>query len=288
MPNPDLSVVYEEAIQAHQQDDFDGAEAGYLQILEQKPGAAHVHYLLGTVYLSKRSYDIAKGHLITALSTEQKPGYQLALGHAHRLLNELEDARNAYCLTRESDLGNREAIYFLGITLTEMCEYDTAEIVLRCAQAIKKDSRECATALGEVFRQQKKLSEAKEVFESALSLEPDCLGGLIGMGQTLIDAGDEEAGGAVLKKAISLYPNHHETHLSFGDLFRRQDKLDWAASAYNSALELHPRCIIAWINLGITLKSQSKSDEALNAFKKANDLNPNDPRIRPAMGELTL
>jgi tetratricopeptide (TPR) repeat protein len=128
--------------------------------------------------------------------------------------------------------------------------------------------------LGEVYRETKRLREAKEVFERAVPIWPAMPEiraslGLVCQEMKLID----EAIGH-FEEAVTLRPDNASDWNNLGILFSDKRAFDRAIECYRKAIAVDPNYAFAWNNLGNAAGYTGRYDESLAAFDEAIRLKP--------------
>ena len=130
-------------------------------------------------------------------------------------------------------------------------------------------------ALGVIFAQTGRNSEAVHANQTAVSLSPQDAGAHSNLGNVLKELGRLDEALASYKQAIVLNPNFAEAHYNLGVTFKAQGRLDEALASYKQAIVLKSNYAEAHSNLGNVLKELGKLDEALASYKQAISLKPN-------------
>jgi tetratricopeptide (TPR) repeat protein len=164
---------------------------------------------------------------------------------------------------------------------------------------------------------QGRLSQAKEIYQQILGVNPDHPPALHLLGQLEHRIGRSEAAvrliykaislkpnsamfcdlGAVLKaqgkldaavesyyQALALKPDDTNVHNSLGAIFYTQNRLDEAIHHYRTATLLDPGYFEALINMGLALKMQGRLDEAAESFRRAISIKPDYPEAHFNLG----
>ena len=142
------------------------------------------------------------------------------------------------------------------------------------ALALKPDYAEAHTNLGNILRDQGKLSDAAARYQRALALKPDFPDAHNNLGNTLKDQG--KLGDAVrhYQRAFALRPEFPEAHNNLGNALAAQGKLGDAVAQYQRALALRPEFADAHNNLGNTLAALGKLGDAVAHYQRALALKP--------------
>ena len=219
---------------------------------------------------------------------------------------------------------NWEAHYNLAIALISKGDQTEATRELRTAIQQKPDSVSSHFALGSVFEDEKKLSDAEEQFRSTLKIDPRFAPGALKLSEVLIaegkqhaavdcleealrqnpstdqvgslkaalglayaENGEVEKGQATLADLVTTEPNSAGAHFNLGLLFMRKGQptdLEAAAKEFREALRLDDTMNIARIALGRALNSLRKYSEAIPVLVEYTRREPKDAQGFYALG----
>ena len=105
-------------------------------------------------------------------------------------------------------------------------------------------------------------------------MRPEYADALHFLGLLAHQAGDSEAGIALVRRSVALAPGHAEFHSNLGTLYLDTGRLDEALAACRRALALKPDHADAWGNLGGALHESGRHEEAATACRRALELRP--------------
>ncbi len=77
------------------------------------------------------------------------------------------------------------------------------------------------------------------------------------------------------RRALSLDPDHADSHLNLGRLLHEGGELRAAEQHYRRAMGLEPASATAAFNLGVALEDQGRAEEGIAAYGRALDCDPN-------------
>ncbi len=117
-----------------------------------------------------------------------------------------------------------------------------------------------------------KLSNAVEVFEASLKLDPDSEDTHYNLAFTLARMGRTDDAIRAYREALRVFPDYAEAHNNLGNLLKNQGKLEEAIVELNAALKINPDHSSAHNNLGVALAQLGRLDEAVLHFSKATQL----------------
>ena len=128
------------------------------------------------------------------------------------------------------------------------------------------------------------VARARQLFEKALTQEPDNRSAVLRLGTLCLRTGDMPGALAHLDKAVRLDPGRAEARFAYGDALMRAGQFDRAAEQWAGLARLQPRRFEAWVNLGTALRQAGKPAEALHAYEAALQIRPGDAEILVEVG----
>lgn len=135
--------------------------------------------------------------------------------------------------------------------------------------------------LGELYFEQKRISELVDVFERAVGANPDSCGLRIAYARHLVRAGLAERALPLLQEAETLAGPDEMEHVHFtrGNALGRLGRYEEAARSFERVLELEPENFEAARLLGYSLMQLGKFEEALASFRAAEKGIPENARL---------
>ena len=125
-----------------------------------------------------------------------------------------------------------------------------------------------------VLHQQLKFSEAQNIYEQILTLEPDHFDALRLLGVLFAQTKKNTEAVEVLSKALKVNPNHVRSLSNLGIALKGLERLDESLTSFDKALSLDPNFADAYSNRGNVLQNMGRFDEALDSVDKALSLGP--------------
>jgi tetratricopeptide (TPR) repeat protein len=119
-------------------------------------------------------------------------------------------------------------------------KYGEAEAAYRKAIALRPQSTEAHTNMGNALSGQRKHREAEAAYRKAIALKPDYVEAYYNLGNGLFVQGKRGEAEAAWRKAIDLKPAYPEAHFNLGLVLREQTQFDQAAAALKKAGDLFP------------------------------------------------
>ena len=198
-----------------------------------------------------------------------------------------KSAKDVFDKILASNPNNIEAIYWQGQTLLEMRDSIAAGDLYSKALQSNGNAPLLLAGMGEVELRQGKTTDARQRFETALSLTK---GKDIDVFNAVADANvDAKAGDATyaiekLNQAMQVKKfNNVETYILLGDAYRKLIDGGNAVQSYQKALTVDPKYAEAKYKIGKIYLTQNNKEYFLPAFEEAVQM---DPAYAPAYYEL--
>jgi tetratricopeptide (TPR) repeat protein len=181
---------------------------------------------------------------------------------------------------------NDRAYVKLGRFYREQRKFSQAEDLFKEAIELNPKNDEACVRLGWLYQSQGKFSQAEDLFKKAIELNPkkDCA--YFCLGWLYQAQGKFSQSEGSFKKAIELNPKNDEACVRLGWLYQDQDKLSQAEDLFKKSIELNPKNDCAYFCLGWLYRNQGKPSQAEDSFKKAIELNPKNEDAYVGLGEL--
>ncbi|MFH1114675.1 MAG: tetratricopeptide repeat protein [Pseudomonadota bacterium] len=130
--------------------------------------------------------------------------------------------------------------------------------------------------------------EAIDMFEKALSIEPNSHEIYGNLGSAMLGQGRPEQAVKYYRRAMELKPDSAQAHMGLGNAFLELGKTSEAIKHYTRARELIPRSAVPHIRLASVLHQYGKLSEAMTAYRKAIELNPASVEAHTRLGNILL
>jgi tetratricopeptide (TPR) repeat protein len=125
-----------------------------------------------------------------------------------------------------------------------------------------------------------RLPEAIEHYKAALAIRPDSVEAHSDLGNSLSQMGDSQAAVTEYQAALRLAPDSAIPHNNLGNAFFRMGRLEEAIAQYKTAVRLKPDYADAYNNLGAALASLGRTQEAIAQFQAALRIQPDYAQAR--------
>jgi protein O-GlcNAc transferase len=289
-----LQQIYQQAIAAHQKQQFAFAEKQYKLFLRWQDQETEAWFNLGILYCETERY--SQSILAFNKVLEQDLNHNLAYyysGICYERLNQVEEAIAAYQKTIELKPYHIDAYNNLGNLLTQQGQFAEAETIYRQAIEINPNHFGTYLNLGNLFLLQNQFQFAKETYQLGLKIipdQPDILHNLAltdeieknpipyyrSFGDRLYELGNYEAAIAEYQKILNLQAGDV-------DLYEKINHCYWQLNQPNDAIEIlkigtkiHPEFAPLHFTLITNLLYQGRTEEAVKQAEIASECLPKD------------
>ncbi len=144
---------------------------------------------------------------------------------------------------------------------------------------------EAYVVLGNMYKDQEKFVEAKDMYEKALAVKPLQIGALIGLGWVMYHEKDYRKAQDHFEKAAQVYPQISLVWKELGWFYKCRKDYTHASAAFEKAISLNIRNYRVFLELAWIYKQEKKYAEAEHVLRQAIKMNPRDDR---AIGEMAV
>ncbi|MGB3404531.1 MAG: tetratricopeptide repeat protein [Microcoleaceae cyanobacterium] len=130
-----------------------------------------------------------------------------------------------------------------------------------------------------------KLSEAIQIYRSAIELKPDDAKLYHYLGDALARYKQTEEAISCFRKAIDIDSNFFSSYHRLGEVLQSKGCYDEAISSYSNAIELNPNNFRSHFNLGRVFAHKSQWSKAVASYTKAIAINQSDAMVYHYLGE---
>jgi tetratricopeptide (TPR) repeat protein len=138
--------------------------------------------------------------------------------------------------------------------------------------------------MGQTLWQAGQQQAAVSHYEQALRIDPSLTYAHVHLGIALSRLGKNQDALAQLMEALRLSPDSPEVHNDLGDALLQADRLPEAIEHYEHALQIRPDYAEAHSNLGVVLSRTGKMQEAIAHYEQALNIKPDAPEIHYNLG----
>ena len=273
--DPQLQSMLQQAIQAFQSGNFDGADSILKTVLQVDPKNLLALNVLGLIKGSEAKYTEAANFFGRAARiSPNDASIQFNLAKALTDSGNDKDAITHHKKAVALDPNNQEAWLSYGITTSNLGRYEDALIYYGNALRLKPDYSEALLSKGNVFYALKRYDEAIPHYDQAIAINPHYPEAWSNKGVILDHLKRYDEAIAHFAKAISLKNDYSDEWFNKGKVLNELKRYDEAITHYDKALSLKPDYAEAWSNKGVTLHELKRYDEAITHYDKALSLKP--------------
>jgi predicted O-linked N-acetylglucosamine transferase (SPINDLY family) len=273
--NTKIQFMLQQAIQAFENGNFDGADLILKRILEADSKNFLSLYILGLIKASQSKFREAADYLVRAARIQPNDAslqYNLAKALADSGNDKDALAHHKKAVTLAPN--NSEAWLSYGLSTFNLGRFDEALAHYDKSLSLKPDFSGAWSNKGIVLYKLKRYDEAITHYDKALSLKPDYAETWSNMGNTFKEIKRYEEAISYYDKALSLKPDYAEAWSNKGITLNELKRYDEALVHYDKALSLKPDYAETWSNMGNTFKEIKRYEEAISYYDKALSLKP--------------
>ncbi len=210
-----------------------------------------------------------------------------------RSLTELRDRlaageRIEFDLIRSASDAIAEVYHFLAANYPNRTPGRVELVHARLADYLRAGGSESTVLTAGILLDLGQYSLAATTYESVEEDDPLYLDAALGRSDSLIEAGEVDAGIAVLRELAAMHPGVRRVHTNLGDALRRAGRYDEATDSYDAAVKLttNPDRLSWFLHYarGMTLEREGRWDEAEADFRRALELSPGQPLVLNYLG----
>lgn len=232
---------------------LDSAAESFKQVLAAQPKNAEAYYNLGTLYLRKNDFTLAKTFLEKAVTL-----------------------RAAY----------PEAWNNLGMIAAQTNQTDDAIHDFQASLAQRPDYVTALLNLGNVYRRQGMLADSRRLLGRAVEVEPESAEANYSLGMLYARDNDLPRATDLLKKSLALRPNYPDAINNLGVLYVQQGKTDEAEKLFTDCIRVAPDFDQAYLNLARLYMLRQQKDKARATLESLLKLRPEHKLAQQALGML--
>jgi len=142
--------------------------------------------------------------------------------------------------------------------------------------------------LGQMQMEKQNYWVSLTLYIQAAMLNPRDAGILAGMSNVFLRLGANKLAAQTMRQAPAedLEGKDPNVHLTLGQIYRKEQEFDLAATSYTRALELDASQVWAAYGLGLSHYAQGRMKEAATALQRAQQLKPGIPHVLYTLGQL--
>lgn len=299
-------LLFRQAIEYHQQGDFDKAEQIYRHILETLPRQPDVLNLLGLIAQAKNIHQEAVNLFYQAIQADNKrPQFYfnlgislhlwnkphealeafeksatldaniketwLEIGNLYKELNQKENANNAYNKALNLDNNYIEAL------INQITINNNSSVALTELEKLKQlypNAPQIDYQLGLLYFHKQDYIQALPHIQSVISDVPQDEEANSLLGQILLATKDTDNAQKAFTQTLAIAPNNLQALINLGNIETSRHNYPQAEKHYLRAIELDSNNFDAHHNYATMLYHQHRTSEALEEYRKAIIINP--------------
>lgn len=299
-------LLFRQAIEYHQQGDFDKAEQIYRHILETVPQQPDVLNLLGLIAQTKNIHQEAINLFYQAIQSDSKrPQFYFNLGISLHLWNKPYEALEAFEKSASLDANIKETWLEIGNLYKELGQKEKADnaynnalnldnnyieahicqitlnndssIVLAELEKLKRlypNAPQIDFQLGLLYFHQQAYSKALPLLQSVVADFPQHEEANSLLGQIFLATRDIPNAQTAFMQTLAIAPNNLQALINLGNIESSRHNYSQAEKYYLRAIELDSNNFDAHHNYATMLYHQQRTSEALEEYRKAIIINP--------------
>jgi protein O-GlcNAc transferase len=273
--NPQLQAVLQQAIQAFQDGNFDGAKSILNAILQNDINSADTIFELGITYTEENRLSESRiiFDCLESLNTGN-PDISYSLGFVCAMQEDFECALKSFDKVIKLRPNDLDALVNYASTLHELKRFDEALITYEKVLTLKTDDAVVFYNMGNTLHELKRYDKAITHYDRALKIQPCYTEAWSNKGISLNELKRFDEAIAHYDKALSLKPDNAKDWSNKGATLHELKRFDESLLCHDKSLSLNPSYAEAWFNKGNTLNELKRFDEAIASFDKALGLKP--------------
>jgi tetratricopeptide (TPR) repeat protein len=259
---------------------------GELQaVAARDPENPVVHYNLGRAHLARSEWEQARQEFQKAIDI--KPDYvvaRLALAQLQMARNEFEAAqKSAEQVLEKIDPSNANALLIRSAALLGQKKFTESRASLDSMLKASPGSADVYFQLGVVNLVERKFKDAEAAFRKAHQLNPANARGLMGIVDTMLAQGNNDAALELLRSEAGKNPNRPDLRLDLANTAVRVGKYDEAIAEFNKVLSSLDKDSTKrgemLLRIGETYRRKGDIENAVAALQQARAILPNNVNV---------
>ena len=257
-PEVNISQIYNQAIQSHENKQYEIAEKHYKQFLQWQPNNAEAWHQLSILYYQIENYVESVQAILKSLEIDAS----IAVRHYH-----------------------------LGLGLEKLNQYSEAITAYQTAIELDDNLIYAYQNLGNLIKQQGSLTEAEAIYRKAIEVNPNHWGSYLNLGNILLEQTHFEDAIAIYQTALTLNPEALEVqqnlnlaeaakenpapiYYTFAQQYYQQGKYNKAIQYFQNSLKLQPGEVQLYANLSDCFNQIHQPQEAIQVLQTGTKVHP--------------
>ena len=293
-PEVNISKVYDEAIQSHEEKQYEIAEKHYKQFLQWQPNHAEAWHRLSILYYEIEQYLESVQAILKSLEIDESIAvrhYHLGLGLEQ--LNKFTEAITAYQTAIELDNTLIYAYQNLGNLIKQQGSLAEAETVYRKAIEINPNHWGSYLNLGNILFEQTRFEDAIAIYQTALNLNSEAI--VVQENLNIAEAaknnpapiyytfaqqyyqrGKYNEAIQFFQNYLNLQPGEVELYSTLSDCYHQIHQPQEAIKVLQTGTKVHPTSGKLHFSLILKLLRQGETEAAISQAETAFNHLPND------------
>lgn len=162
----------------------------------------------------------------------------------------------------------------LGAIFKQMGRKTDALLPMKKAASLSPDDAEAHYNLGVTYQELGQMSDAEASYQQSLQIAPNNAKAFSNLGVLLQNLDRLEDAEASYRQALLIDPNNAKAHSNQGVILQKLGRLDDAEASYRRALRIDEGNAETHCNLGNALKDIGRTNEAEASYRRALQINP--------------
>lgn len=286
-PPPDISTVFQAALQLHQAGQIAKSQPLYREILKRDPNHFDACHLLGTSLVQQGA--ARDGIQLIAHALTIRPDHADAHFNLCHAWHSLGDTQKAIaCLDSAIALRPRDAQYRLekGTILEAAGQWEAALLCYDTSLALNPEDADAYIRRSSVLIKLNRLDEANDCCNAALSRKTGDHDLIVTLGNCLRSLKRTQEAVSTYERAIARQPASAEAYHELGRARLEREQYKEAALCFNKAISLQPRFSKPYHFRGLLLAKLQRLDEALASIDMAISLRAGHAETHSARGDV--
>lgn len=270
-----VSVLFQTAMEHHKNGRITEAEELYHKVLDQDPGHADSHHLLGVIAFEQKDYLQAETKILKALSLcPGLPLFHCNLGLVYEGMENYARALEQYIKVINQDSGHYEALYRAGLCCQAMDDVDGAVGYYEKSLSLKPDQPEIWSNLGNIAVNLYRIEDAELYYMRAIALNGRFAEAHNNLGVLYAKINLDNKAIDCFLKALHIIPDFYEAMNNLAKSYKKTGRMEEAIELYNRALAIHSDLEESLYGLADALISIKDEERAVTVLKHLITVNP--------------
>jgi tetratricopeptide (TPR) repeat protein len=161
-----------------------------------------------------------------------------------------------------------------------------SETLFRHTLEVTENNAVAHNSLGLALAEQKRLPEALEQYNAALSIRPHYFQARVNMAVALADQGRHAEAESHYAAALRIRSDDAQVHINMGNTLKHLGRFQEAHAHFSEALRIEPESADAYYNWGLALAKEGRLEEAAERYVMGLRLDPEDAQLHNNFGNV--